>query len=54
MEYIIIMQRFETSNNLDEDLPDLLFRNVLLHFLVLSDLLEEVTVVGEFHDDAII
>lgn len=46
------MQGFEASNNLDEDVPDLLLFDVGLSFLVTANLLEDVAIVSVLHDEA--
>jgi len=46
------VQRLEASNNLDEDVPDLLLLDVGLSFLVTANLLEHVTVVSILHNEA--
>lgn len=53
VEYLDLVQCPEPLNDLNKHLPDLVFLDVLLLFLVRSDLLEEVSVVGILHDDAI-
>ena len=46
------MQRLEAEDGLDEDAPDFVFVEEFLLLLVVDDLLVEVSVVGELHDDA--
>ena len=47
-----IMQRPESSHDLDEDAPHVVFVKESVALLVLHDLLEEVAVVCELHDNA--
>ena len=42
----------ESTDNLDEDVPNLLLFNVSLSFLVVTDLLEDISVVSIFHNQA--
>ena len=53
MKDIDLMKRLETSNYLNDHLPDFILGYIFLGFLVLSDVLEEVTAVGVLHDDTI-
>jgi hypothetical protein len=46
------MERLEPFDDLNDDLPNMLFFHKLLGLLALTDPLETVTVVGEFHHDA--
>jgi hypothetical protein len=52
VEDIEIMELLESKGDLNEGFPDGLFLEMRLLFLVLHDLLIEVAVVGEFHDNA--
>jgi hypothetical protein len=45
------MQGFETSDHLDEDIPDLLFFDVTASLLVGADLLIDVSIVSKFHNN---
>lgn len=49
VENLHLMERLESSHNLDEDLPYLILWNVLLLLLVRGDLLEQVSVVRVLH-----
>ena len=42
----------QANDCLDEDLPDLTLFNVCLLLLVLTDLLKDITVVSQFHNNA--
>ena len=53
MENIEIVQRFEADYSLDEYTPYFIFLEEFLLLLVVNDLLVEVAVVSELHDDAI-
>lgn len=46
------MQSFETSYYLDEHIPNLLFFDVCFSLLVGADFLEDIAIVGIFHDQA--
>jgi len=46
------VERPHASDYLDEDLPNDVFRELSLLFLVLADPLEQVAVVGILHHDA--
>jgi len=52
MEDFHVMERFKASYNLNEYFPNDILRNVLLLFLMSSDLLKQVTIVWVFHHDA--
>ena len=52
MEDISVVERLQALDHLDKDAPDVIFSEIGLLFLVASDLLEQVTVIGIFHDDA--
>ena len=52
MENSQLMQKFETSNNTDDYAPYLLFWKPTIRLLVLSDLLEQVTIVSKVHHNA--
>ena len=45
------MQCFQTKNNLNCDLPNFVFGKYSILFLKLLDFLEQVPVIGIFHDD---
>lgn len=51
MKYFHVMKRFQTTNNLYENSPNVIFVYILLFFLVLGNFLEQVTVVNVFHYD---
>lgn len=46
------MHGLQSAQRLDHYLPNLSLLDVRLHLLVVADLLEDVSVVGELHDDA--
>ncbi len=50
MQYFPLMQRLETPDNLYKDIPDFLLLNVSFSFLVVTNLLEDISVVSIFHD----
>ena len=52
MQDLAIMQSFKASDNLNEDIPDLLLLDVGLSFLVAANLLEHVTIVCILHYEA--
>jgi len=47
------MERLQTTNNLDEDSPNIVFMYILLLFLVVGNFLEKITVIGVFHYDTV-
>jgi two-component SAPR family response regulator len=47
-----IVQSLESSDNLNEHVPDLLLLDVGLSLLIVADFLENVSVVGIFHYQA--
>lgn len=47
------MESFESTDNLNEDVPNLLFFYVGLSFLIVAYLLKDISVVGVFHHEAI-
>lgn len=51
MHYVDIMQRLQTANNLNQQMPNLWFREAALIFLMIDDLLVKVSIVSIFHDD---
>ena len=53
MEDFPIMQGLETSDNLDENIPNLLFFDIGLSFLIVTYFLENVTIVCVLHYQAI-
>ena len=53
MHDLQIVQRFESTYHLDEDLPYVLLAEARVKLLVLLDLLEEVAVVSVLHDYAV-
>ena len=53
MENLCIMQCFETSGNLNEYTPYLIFRDVLFVFGMSCNFLEQVAVIWVLHDNAI-
>lgn len=48
-----VVESLETPDDLDHDLPDVLFFHELFVVLALADALEDVAVVSKFHDDAV-
>jgi hypothetical protein len=42
----------QSTNDLNDDLPNVLLLHELLVVLTLADALKDITVVGELHDDA--
>ena len=52
MEYVGVMKGLESFDDLYKDAPDILFAQVSLLFLMSRDLLEQIAIVGVFHDDA--
>ena len=51
MKYFHVVKRFQTTNNLYENSPNVIFVYILLFFLVLGNFLEQVTIVNVFHYD---
>ena len=47
------MKSLQTSDDLNEDVPNLLLLDVSLTLLVAANLLEHISVVGVLHDQAI-
>ena len=52
MENIHVVKWFETFHNLDEDAPDVVLSEVCLLLLMLSDFLEEISIVCILHHNA--
>ena len=52
MEYLHLVELFQTADGSQCDLPNLLLFELLLRLLVLGDFLEEVAIVGEIHNYA--
>jgi hypothetical protein len=52
MEDVVGVQPSEPEEHLDEHVPDLLLSEEQFGFLVLDDLLVQVAIVSELHDDA--
>lgn len=52
MQNFELVQHFESHNGLDKDTPDFMFFKEFLSFFVLYNLLVEVAVVCELHDNA--
>ena len=52
VEDVEVVQLLESDDRLDQHAPDLAFLEVFLLLFALNDLLVEVSVVGELHDDA--
>jgi hypothetical protein len=53
MQYLAIVESFEASNDLYENVPDLLLLNVRFLLLIVANLLEHIPVVCILHDEAI-
>ena len=53
MEDLSIMQGFEAPDYLNEYVPDLLLLDICLHFLIGTNLLEDIAIVGILHHQAI-
>ena len=53
MENLPVMKSLQTSDDLNEDVPNLLLLDVSLTLLVAANLLEHISVVGVLHDQAI-
>ena len=49
MQDFSVMQCFEASDNLNENIPNLLFLDVRFSLLVAANLLEDITIVSIFH-----
>lgn len=47
------MQRFESSDDLDENVPNLLFFNIGFSFLVVAYFLKYIAVIGILHYQAV-
>jgi len=52
MKYFQVVQLFQSSKDVDDGLPDVVFVEVLLFLFILGDFVVEVAVVSELHDDA--
>ena len=52
MQDVQFVQAFETSDDLDDHLPDVLLLIVLLVVLVFADALEDVAIISVLHHDA--
>ena len=52
MEYIERVQFSEADEDLDEDVPDLLFIEEVLPLFLLDDFLVQVAIICELHNDA--
>jgi two-component SAPR family response regulator len=53
MENFDVMQRFEASDYLNEDFPDVVFLDILLILLMSCDFLEKITVIRVFHHNTV-
>ena len=51
MQYFPLVQDLETPDNLYKDIPDFLLLDISFSFLVVTNLLEDVAVVGILHDE---
>ena len=51
MQNLAFVENLEAPDDLDKDIPDFLFLDVGLSFLVVTDLLKDVSVVGILHDE---
>ena len=52
MQDLADVERAKSTDDLNENVPDLLLLDVGLPFLVVADLLEDVTIIGILHDEA--
>ena len=52
MENVYVVKWFETFYNLDEDAPDVILSEVCLLLLMLSNFLEEISIVRILHHNA--
>ena len=52
MQNFPVVQGLETSDNLDENIPNLLLLDVCLPLLVAANLLEHISIVRIFHHNA--
>ena len=52
MENFLLMQNFERSGHFNEHTPYLLLIYKLIGFLLLQDLLVEVTIISKLYDEA--
>lgn len=52
VQYAALVERLESSNDLNEDIPDLLLFDISLSLLIVADLLEHITVVSILHYEA--
>ena len=52
MQNLPVMQSFEPSYDLDENVPDLFFFDIGFTFLIVANFLKHITVVGIFHHKA--
>ena len=50
MHYLYFVHWLKTTHSLDENLPNLSFFDICLVFLVLANLLEDITIIGQLHD----
>ena len=53
MQDFSVMQCFQASDNLNENIPNLLFLDVGFSLLVAANLLEDITIVSIFHYETI-
>ena len=53
MEDGCLVQGAQATDHLDENAPNLLLLDVLLVFLMLSDLLEQIAVIAILHNNAV-
>ena len=53
MKNVEIVKRFEASDDLDDNLPNVFFLHELLVSLTLTNPLKYIAIISIFHDDAI-
>ena len=53
MENLSVVKGFEASDNLNEDIPNLLLFDVSLSFLVAANFLKNIAIVSVLHDQTI-
>ena len=49
MENVVLVEHFQTFNNLNENFPNFIFLQVALLFLVFGDRLVQITLIRIFH-----
>lgn len=51
MEDLLVVEGLEAFDDLNKHIPNILFFNILISFLLFGYFLEKISVVGVFHDD---